>query len=234
MKLALVADIHSNAEALEAVLAAVKSAQADCLMVAGDLVGYYFEPARTLKLLSNWDKPLYAVRGNHEEMLRAAMKSGDTLERITKKYGPGICIALEQLSATEVDWLVNLPHPLQVNAFGFPLLLCHGSPLDLNQYLYPDTPLSQCMPASDVMPSVCVTGHTHYPMRRDESGYIVINPGSVGQPRNRVPGAHWALLDTDTRWLDFFVEPYDIGNLQSKCRALAPAHSYLWEVLTRS
>ena len=68
MKLALLADIHGNADALEAVLAAARRRGAKRLLCAGDFVGYYYEPARCFELLDAWR--LDAVRGNHEDMFR--------------------------------------------------------------------------------------------------------------------------------------------------------------------
>jgi len=98
MKIALIADIHSNAEALSAVLTSAKDANAGALMVAGDLVGYYFEPAEVLDQLLDWKGSMYIVRGNHEEMMLAAMESQKVRRKLSEKYGPGIDVAIEQLS----------------------------------------------------------------------------------------------------------------------------------------
>jgi putative phosphoesterase len=233
MRIAIIADIHANADALMAVLSAASSAQVDLLLVAGDLVGYYFEPRRTLGLLNSWEKPIYVVRGNHEEMLLAAYQSAATLAQITARYGPGIQIALDQLSASELNWLASLPHPLVINDFGCSILLCHGSPSSTNQYVYPNSPLNDIMNCLDLALDILVMGHTHYPMVKALNTCLVVNPGSVGQPRNRMPGAHWALFDTDSRSVECLVESYDITSLQEKCIQLAPEFPYLSQVLSR-
>ena len=234
MKIALLADIHSNADALSAVLTSARIADVDVLLVAGDLVGYYFEPKAVLQLIQSYEKPIYLVRGNHEEMLLKAKMCKDQLVEISAKYGPGIQLALDQLTASEFEWIVNLPHPLKMRIFGCSILLCHGSPFSVDQYVYPDSALEELVLSLKEQPDVLIMGHTHYPFARNVGSCLVINPGSVGQPRNRVPGAHWALLDTHTMNVDLFVELYNAHDLQQLCLQLAPHHSYLREVLTRS
>jgi putative phosphoesterase len=234
MKIALLADIHSNAGALSAVLASTRIADVDVLLVAGDLVGYYFEPKAVLQLIQSYEKPFYLVRGNHEEMLLKAKMCGDQLAEINARYGPGIQLALDQLTASEVEWIVNLPHPLEIKNLGCSILLCHGSPFSVDEYVYPDSGIKNLLSSLKDPPDALIMGHTHYSFIKNVDGCLVINPGSVGQPRNHVPGAHWALLDTQTMKVNLFVEPYDITDLQQRCVNVAPHHPYLREVLMRS
>jgi putative phosphoesterase len=234
MRLAIISDVHANADALAAILRAISINEAEALVVAGDIVGYYFEPKRTLELLRGYEKPIYMVRGNHEEMLLRAFNSDAELAMITEKYGPGIQLALNQLSISEIKWITSLPHPLEINNLGCSILLCHGSPANPSQYIYPDTPLDCLLQRMNYIPDVLITGHTHYPMVKKFGTCLVVNPGSVGQPRNRVPGAHWAMLDTQTISAEQFVEPYDFSSIQASCMHLAPQLPYLSEVLERS
>lgn len=234
MIIAIVSDIHANATAFEAVLNAAKAKNADALMVAGDLVGYYFQPKTVIQLMQSFEKPVYIVRGNHEELLFSAKTCRDQLAKVSAKYGPGIQIALDQLTDLEVDWITSLPHPLEVRYPDCFFLLCHGSPSSIDQYVYPDSPLEELVLSLNEQPDVLIMGHTHYPFIRNVGSCLIINPGSVGQPRNRVPGAHWALLDTQTMSVSLFVEPYNFSDLQQHCLEVAPFHPYLHQVLTRS
>ena len=234
MKIAIVSDIHANLSAFQAVLKSVRSKNIDALIIAGDLVGYYFEPKAVLRLVQLFEKPVYLVRGNHEEMLLKAKKSSVQLKEISAKYGPGINIALEELTDLEVEWVANLPHPLLLDELDCSILLCHGSPFSVDEYIYPDSPVEKIVSSLSEPPDVLIMGHTHYSFVKNIYGCLVVNPGSVGQPRNRVPGAHWALLDTTTMNVDLFVEQYDASELQQNCVKLAPFHPYLHEVLTRS
>jgi len=136
MRLALIGDIHGNSAALRAVLDRAASENVDILLVTGDLVGYYFDPRGALGLLAPWRK--YMVRGNHEDMLASARRDPGQLPRIQTQYGSGLRIALETLSAEELDALSALPHPLDLNLDGMHILLCHGAPWDNDCYVYPD------------------------------------------------------------------------------------------------
>jgi predicted phosphodiesterase len=234
MKLAILADIHANADALYAVLSAAQKEQVDGLLVAGDLVGYYFEPKRVLRLLQEWNKPIYIVKGNHEEILLAAINSNELLAEISLKYGPGISIALSELSGDDLEWIASLQHPLLVDDFNCSILLSHGSPNDINKYIYPDESISGMLAAMLQLPDVLVMGHAHYPFIKNEQKCVVINPGSVGQPRNREPGAHWALLETNTMTAEHRIEPYNIVELVDQCMRIAPNHLYLRQVLLRT
>jgi putative phosphoesterase len=234
MKIAVIADIHANARALSAVLDSARHQGVDALVVAGDIIGYYFEPSTVLRLLRDWQRPMFVVKGNHEEMLQRALSEADFLSEITRRYGPGIKIAIQQMCREEIEWLLSLPHPLWARCCELELLLCHGSPHDINQYLYPDSPITDLIASLPQIPDMLITGHTHYPMVRNQGACLVINPGSVGQPRNRKPGAHWLLLDTESRKAEPQCESYDVSGLQSECMSLAPDHPYLHQVLTRS
>jgi len=233
MKIALIADIHSNAEALSAVLTSAKDANAEALMIAGDLIGYYFEPAKVLDQLLDWEGSIYIVRGNHEELMLAARESQKVRRKLSEQYGPGIDIAIEQLSEQQFDWVRNLPHPLIINEYKTPILLCHGSPGDINCYIYPDTPTEGLLGKECDLPRILVMGHTHYPMITKKRGRLIINPGSVGQPRNGQPGAHWTILDTDSLTAEHKIEPYNVGALLEQCTRYAPNHPYLRKVLER-
>lgn len=232
MKVAMLGDIHGNALALEVVLNEATSLGVEVLLVTGDLVGYYFEPARVIQLLDPWEK--YVVGGNHEEMLKAARLDERFLGDIDARYGSGLRIALEQLTSEQIDWLCDLPHPLEVQLDDCRVLLCHGSPWDSDLYVYPDAApdlLDRCAIESF---DLTVLGHTHYPMMHQMGRSLLVNPGSVGQPRNRQPGAHWAILDTVTRHVEFKREDYDFVATAAEAAVRHPNLPYLAEVLVRT
>jgi len=231
MKLALLGDVHGNAAALRYVLAAASSSGVEALLITGDMVGYYFAPQEVLGLLQSWKK--YVVRGNHEDMLAAARKDPGFLDRVDARYGTGLRTALEQLSEEQIDELCSLPHPLEMEIDGCRILLCHGAPWDNDCYVYPDAQPELLERCAVRKYDLVVQGHTHYPMQHRTGGTLVVNPGSVGQPRNRQPGAHWALFDTDTRNLEFHCEQYDSSKLVRECQQRHPELPYLAEVLTR-
>ena len=231
MKIGLIGDIHGNASALQKVLAAATSLGVGKLLVTGDLVGYYFSPLEVMELLHPWDKCM--VRGNHEDMLQAARNDSDFLVQVDTRYGSGLRTAIEQLGEHQLDELCALPHPMHLEIEGCKILLCHGSPCDIDLYVYPDAEpelLERCaMQEFDLV----VQGHTHYPMSRQIDKTLLVNPGSVGQPRNRKPGAHWAFFDTKSREVSLRCEAYDVSSLIAESRRRHPDLSYLADVLVR-
>lgn len=233
MRLALLGDIHGNAQALESVLTAARKERVASLLITGDLVGYYFSPLAVLELLSTWEK--HIVRGNHEEMLRQVRTNPESLTAIESRYGSGLRLALEQLPDEVLNDLCGLPHPLTLSIDDRRIMLCHGTPHDLDIYLYPDSPLDILTGRGLETYDLVITGHTHYPMQRHlGERTLLVNPGSVGQPRNRRPGAHWALYDTETGNVSFRTETYDFTPLQAEAKSRHPELPYLADVLGRT
>lgn len=232
LKLALLGDVHGNAAALDAVLGAATEMGAEHLLVTGDLVGYYFSPAKVLESLEPWSR--HVVRGNHENMLTASLTTPESLVSIGHRYGSGIKVALEQLSKKQLEALCSLPHPFAIDIDGCRILLCHGAPWDIDQYIYPDSTVEQLQRCAEPGFDFIVMGNTHYPMLKQLGDALIINPGSVGQPRNRQPGAHWALLDTASRRIEFKVQEYDMTALVQECRLRHPELPYLADVLERT
>jgi putative phosphoesterase len=232
MKIGLLGDIHGNYRALEAVLSAADTFGVELLLLTGDLVGYYDSPLAALNMLNVWS--YHMVRGNHEDMLKKARYDDVFLAEVDAKYGTGLRSAIEQLTDKQLDELCNLPHPLELEIEGCKILLCHGAPWDNNHYVYPDAKpklLARCA-IQDY--DLIVLGHTHYPMSYRTGKTLVVNPGSVGQPRNGQPGAHWAIFDTKTHNLEFCNEAYDYCALVQECKEKTPELPYLAKILTRT
>ena len=232
MLVALLGDIHGNDLALEAVLASARKAGAEALLVTGDVVGYYFAPARVLGLLDGWR--IWMVRGNHEDMLSRVRADATALEAIEGKYGSGIRAALRDLSLEQIDRLCDLPHPLELIFDSRRILLCHGAPWDNDCYVYPDASpdiLQRCAAGGH---DLVILGHTHYAMTHRVGPTTIVNPGSVGQPRDRRPGAAWALYDTATGGVSLRRESYAVDQVVVQAQARDPALPYLADVLTRT
>lgn len=231
MRLAVLGDVHANHLALRAVLDAARDHGVDQLLVTGDLVGYYFWPRETLELLGAWKS--IVVRGNHEDMLCEARRKPETLDIVERKYGSGLRIALDTLSEPQLRWLEDLPHPLELSLDGRRIQLCHGTPWDVDEYLYPDAAEEKLARCASGQFDWVLLGHTHYAMERQHGHTRIVNPGSVGQPRDRKPGAHWALLDTEKNSIAHHCESYDTAWIADQCQRLQPEMPYLWKVLTR-
>lgn len=207
MTVALLADVHANLVALEAVLADLPPI--DGLWVMGDTVGYGPDPAETLALLRERSATL--VAGNHDR----AVATGEGL----RLFNPFARAAAELhrgwLSPEDRDALAALPVTLEP-AEGY--VICHGSPRDpLWEYVF-DTGTAAAAMAT-VPAARCCVGHTHVPaVFRLDDGRSLVNPGSVGQPRDGDPRAAYALLDVASGTVVFRRVEYDVGETQRRMR----------------
>jgi len=230
MKIGLIADIHANAHALEAVLKSAKKKNVEKLLCCGDYVGYYYEPDIVMDLLDDWDWD--GVSGNHEEMLSDWL-NGIKLNEIKMKYGTGISHAAEKLTHEKAAHLYELPNITKLNIDNYKIVLCHGSPWERDVYIYPDADKQNVDKMFNHDPDfdLMIYGHTHYPVKWVKNNKIIINPGSLGQPRDRKQGACWALWDTAMNSVEFFREEYDFLPVIEMCKQYDPELSYLVDIL---
>jgi len=208
VRIALLSDIHANLVALEAVLAEVGAAEE--VWVMGDTVGYGPEPADVLAALT--ERQARLVAGNHDR----AVATGAGLELFNPAARAAALLHREWLSAEERDLLGALPLTFTGDA-GY--TVCHGSPRDpLWEYVF-DLPTAAAAMRSATT-THCCNGHTHVPAVLElPGGRRMINPGSVGQPRDGDPRAAYAWLDTATAAVELRRVGYDIKRTQDRMRA---------------
>lgn len=202
MRLALLADVHANLPALQAVLKDVDAVGVDQIWVAGDLVGYNPWPNEVLQTLR--ERRVRAIRGNHD---RAAL-TGDT-SWFNELAADAIRWTRIVLTPASVGYLKSLEDRMRLSLPHGIIAMYHGSPRDDDEYVMPwaaDEALVSLAQAHFV-----ILGHTHVPMAFSSRYGILVNPGSVGQPRDRDPRAAWALLETATGGVEQRRVPFDIG-----------------------
>ena len=166
-------------------------------------------------------------------MLKKAVNLGFS-ESYIRQYGSGGNLALKTLSNEQFEWLNSLPQKLELILNGNSVLICHGSPWDNDYYIYPDANNDVIQRMKDTGFDLIFYGHTHYPIIWQDSDIIIVNPGSVGQPRDRIPGAAWAIWDTKTNKIEFMREKYNYDLVLDECKKYDSENIYLQEVLTRS
>jgi predicted phosphodiesterase len=226
----IISDIHSNLEALDAVLQASSRQRCDGVLVLGDLVGYGADPNAVVKRIRDL-KPIAVIRGNHDKVAAGI----DTAE----DFNPMARLAAEWtrrvLTADTADYLRALPAgPMNVCD---ELEICHGSPIDEDMYIVGDGDAQRSIELA-VRP-VCFCGHTHVALRaRLEAGHRVeisvpqghpefettleagikylFNPGSVGQPRDGDARAAYAIVDVDARRVILYRVVYSVEAAQKK------------------
>lgn len=231
MRVALIADIHGNADALCAVLDAARAEKVERILIMGDLVGYYADTRHVLEMLEEWD--WVSVGGNHEAMLEQ-WRRGEDVAAISATYGTALAETLATLDPKEIDMLVNLPPVLNFEVAGRQVRLCHGTPWNRDEYIYPDADEGAKMRFAEYGLDLVAYGHTHYPTQWRVGATLVVNPGSVGQPRDHKPGACWALWNPADNTVEQRRETYDMQPLVARCQARDPDLPFLWTVLTRT
>lgn len=232
MRIGLLSDVHGNANALAAVLDSARGQDVQRLICAGDLVGYYYEPHKCLDLLAEWD--VECVRGNHEDMLFRLMQDPTLDKDIRKKYGSALAMSASLLTPGQLDYLSNLPARKVITVQGKTFLLCHGAPWDTDCYIYPDAGEEVFYRCAEGGHDYVVLGHTHYQLSVKCGDTLIVNPGSIGQPRGKRRGAaHWAIIDIQSGEYVPQETEYDSSTVIAQARKYDPEVSYLSTILTK-
>jgi predicted phosphodiesterase len=229
MRLLILSDLHANLTAFDAALAAA-SGKWDAAVCLGDVVGYGPDPATVSEKLQTITSDV--IRGNHDKAVAGIMTSDD--------FNPVAKVAVEwtqsQLSPETMSWLATLPQgPKKAQG----VVLIHGAFQDEDEYVF--TPAQALEGLLDSSTVLSFFGHTHHqggfsyhesdievlPLRPRpmesfsalhlEPGHkYLLNPGSIGQPRDGDPRAAFAIADFDHKIVEFWRVPYDISSVQSR------------------
>jgi len=195
MRLGVISDVHGNLPALEAVLDDMPAV--DLLVCAGDVVGYNPWPAECVERVRGRDVP--TVQGNHDRAVASGQASG-----FNRMAQAGVDYARDHLGADALDWLDALPTERHV--VDDRVTVVHGHPDDPDHYTYPREFAPDLLDGAELL----VMGHTHVQHHAVFGDGIVLNPGSVGQPRDSDPDAAYAVVDLDERTVDERRVRYDI------------------------
>jgi putative phosphoesterase len=182
MRVGVISDVHANRVALDAVLADLPPV--DALVNAGDVVGYNPWPGECVAAMRERGVP--TVSGNHDRMVLS-----EGTFRANAMARAGVEFAREVLSDDQRSWLADLP--TERRCCGGRVKVVHGHPDDPDRYTRPREFGPHLLGEEDVL----VMGHTHVQHHETYEEGVVLNPGSVGQPRDGDPRAAYAILDLD-------------------------------------
>jgi predicted phosphodiesterase len=225
MKFAIIADIHANLEALEAVLADAREQKVTHYACLGDVVGYNANPKECLDIIRGMGMP--CVKGNHDEYC----STDSPLDGFNPAAAQAVEWTRRQLSEEDRQWLRDLKYMRLVTSFS----IVHAT-LDAPQrWGYVFDKLAAAASLTYQNTSVCFFGHTHVPVAfvRDSvvrggsySKFKVepgkkyfVNVGSVGQSRDGVPKATYVIYDLDNQTIELRRLDYDIAKAKAKILA---------------
>ncbi|MDO8727655.1 MAG: metallophosphoesterase family protein [Candidatus Methanoperedens sp.] len=202
MLIGLISDVHSNAVALKAVLEELDVLGVKIILHAGDIVGYNPYPDETIELFKK--KKIVSILGNHDRVFM----TGDT-----SYLGSYATAAMEwtrnAASRDSLNYIMRLKDELTIDTKSEMIVLFHEGPKNFPEYIFPEDVTPDLL--SNINGDILVLGHTHIPFIMDYGTRgLVVNPGSVGQPRDGNPDASFAVLDTVTREVKLKRTKYDV------------------------
>ncbi|MFC7201023.1 metallophosphoesterase family protein [Halospeciosus flavus] len=195
MRLGIISDIHANRVALDAVLADMPPVEQ--VVCAGDVVGYNPWPEECVEAVR--ERAVPTVMGNHDRKVATGTNFGGN-----RMAQAGVRLASRALSPEQKQWLSALPAERRV-ADGR-VKVVHGHPANPDRYTYPEEFSPRLLGDEDVL----VMGHTHVQHHEVYDEGVVLNPGSVGQPRDEDPRAAYAVVDLDDLSVDEHHVEYDV------------------------
>jgi predicted phosphodiesterase len=231
MRHLVLTDIHANLEALDACLADAELRGYDDVLLLGDVVGYGADPNAVVERVRAL-QPLAMVRGNHDKVA-CGLESAEGFNSVARAAARW---TTDALSDENRQWVAALPRgPLAVDP---DIEICHGSPIDEDEYIF--GPSEARVALLTTTRSICFFGHTHYPaVFQSLNGTMegtrvaaavepevtlkvglkyLVNPGSVGQPRDGDPRAAYAIVDAAAGKIEMVRLPYPIQIAQDKIR----------------
>ena len=242
---AVISDIHSNLEALQAVLRAIDGFAVEAVFCLGDIVGYGPDPDECARAV--FGRCHMVVRGNHDKAVSGLL----TLEWFNSIAREGALWNRRAMSPETLEAIRGLPRgPLEA---GEGILLCHGAPMDEDRYLIDSSAIEESYRFLDEQfpdARFCFHGHSHYPMviarrdgnerlevrrggdrlRMDPDTTYLINPGSVGQPRDGNPHASFGILDTSRLVYRNLRVAYRVQETQRKIIAAGLPRELAWRL----
>ena len=223
MKIALIADIHGNLDALQAVLRHARNHGASqTILNLGDLTGYGPHPEqvvqwskndRTINILGNYDKKV--INKSHRKSGWDVVKNGDKRAMFAWTY--------QALSKTSRKYLQELPETRVVEYENIWILMSHGSPESISEHLGPETSKERFAELAEKYDAdIILCGHSHQAFAKNVDDVLFINPGSVGRLDDGDPRASYAILEIDNGEVavQFHRVPY---NIMSAVRAIRRA-----------
>jgi putative phosphoesterase len=223
MRIAIITDIHGNLPALDAVLADLRTRSVDAVYCLGDLVGYAAHPNEVTERIQ--DEAIPTIMGNYDDGVGFERdQCGCAYTNPVDQALGDRSLAWTKATVTSENkaFLRTLASEIRFDADGKRVLLVHGSPRRINEYLFEDRPISSFERlAASSHADIVVFGHTHKPYTKFVDDVLFVNAGSVGKPKDGDWRACYIVLDpSDTaNPVEFIRVPYDVASEAAAIRA---------------
>ena len=202
MRLGVISDVHANLPALEAVLSDMP--EVDELLCLGDIVGYNPFPGECVDLVQ--EECDYVLQGNHDRNVEnPGMYSSN------RQAEAGLRYAENELNEDQIEYLLERPEQVELEGF----LAVHSHPENLDEYVFPED-FPRMRPYLDSYDGLFL-GHTHLQHEAVIDDRLVLNPGSVGQPRDGT-AAEYAVVDTESLESELYTTGYSIQETVQEIR----------------
>ncbi len=202
MRLAILSDIHSNIDALESARAKLRrNSRVDTVICAGDIVGYCAFPNECCRTMHELAAEI--VLGNHD--IAALERDTSFMNPVAARAALWTSSALDERSA---EWLRSLATEAAFRVGSLDAAMYHGSVESYTEYVFEEDASESMLSRAHCR--LLILGHTHIPYIKRFSSGLIVNPGSVGQPRDGDPRASFAVLDTESGECDISRVDYDI------------------------
>jgi putative phosphoesterase len=221
-RLGLISDLHANVDALTAVLADMPPV--DGIVCCGDIVEYYDRPNEVCALVR--ERGIQCIRGNHDAYTIGRLTPSPTHRLAFRTDG-----TREVLEETHVRWLESLGTELRIETGAGELWIRHANPWDEEAYLYANAAANLSRLDLQDRQTLAV-GHTHRPLHMRVGAGWLLNPGSVGQPRDGDPRASYAVVDLETGAVEHRRAEYDVAAMQRRLER-QEWDSYIVDILGR-
>jgi len=208
MRIAVIADIHSNIFALNEVLLDIDTRNADLIICIGDLVGYATYPNEVIDTIR--ENRILTIKGNYDEAVgEELMVCGCDYPDPKDLENAGISLnwTIGETREDNKEFLKGLPMEVNMSFEGKTIKFVHGSPRKINEYLKENS-----KEAEEVMAvfkeGILVCGHTHEPYYKMYGDRMLVNAGSVGKPKKGTPKANYVVIDIKSNTVK--VEIYEV------------------------
>jgi putative phosphoesterase len=221
MRVGIISDIHGNLPALEAVMQDIKSKSFDALYCLGDLVGYGAFPNEVTEAIKAGGMP--TIMGNYDDGVGFDRDECGCAYRDPDEEARGhrsLMWTRQHATDSTKAFLRELVPQIRVEIDGKRVLLVHGSPRKMNEYLFEDRPVSSFQRiAASSEADIIVFGHTHRPYTKLVDGVLFVNVGSVGKPKDGNWRACYAILEPAAATpVEFIRLRYDIDRAMAAIR----------------